>query len=111
MSKICESSLRWIVNMRNGLEQLMQKNKNNVARINQINEIRVGKLNAFDKKADWFVKELDKYIITDGHSGGSFYWTLEQSKKIDKIGLEKWLTTDEAMGYGQLFSKIFPKQK
>lgn len=38
--------------------------------------------------------ELDK----DGHSGGSYAWVKRQSMKIDEIGWDAWLQTDDAKG-------------
>ncbi len=71
---ICEHSLRWILNMRHGLR-------------------KVKPLYRYD------LKLLDKYIKNDGHSGGSFNWTYRQCQEIDKIGLDKWIKTDNAKGF------------
>lgn len=44
-----------------------------------------------------------------GHSGGSFYWTVSQAKKIDEIGLNKWLKSDAARGYGVQYGENLKK--
>lgn len=36
-------------------------------------------------------------------------WTIKQSKKIDKIGLDKWLTTKDANGYYPVLDKALEK--
>ena len=48
-------------------------------------------------------KELTKAkqaFDDDGHSGGSYFWTRDQSQIVDNIGWEKWLQTPDAInGY------------
>lgn len=72
---ICESSLRWILNLRR--DKLFHKYK-----INLIND------------------------NCDGHNMHSLLWTIEQSKKIDKVGLYDWIKYDEgAFGYSHYLDK------
>lgn len=42
----------------------------------------------------------------DGHSVHSMLWSIEQSKKIDKVGLYDWIKHDEgALGYSYYLDK------
>ena len=42
----------------------------------------------------------------DGHSLHSMLWVIEQSKKIDKVGLYDWIKHDEgAFGYSYFLDK------
>lgn len=47
-----------------------------------------------------------KIIDTDGHSGGSWAWTQNQSTFIDKHGLHHWINTDNSLGYRHYLDKI-----
>jgi hypothetical protein len=67
--KICENSLRWIINFRR--------------------DIHVHNYNM----------KLIKDDKGDGHTMNSMLWTISQSKIIDKIGLENWIHTEGALGY------------
>ena len=95
--KVCESSLRLVINMRNGFRNIKLNNKNDPVRLNEISGIKCGALKIADVK--WFDNELNKYIENDGHSFNSFNWTYAQVKTIDEIGLEKWLQSPNAKGY------------
>ncbi len=81
--KICESSLRWILNMRscpayrNGLRYTPEH-----------------------------YNLIEKQVSFDGHSGGSFIWCLRQNEYINQHSLDKWLTTENAYGYGHYLSTI-----
>lgn len=71
--RICEHSLRWILNMHQGLRA---------------------------NPAASSYEHLAAYIERDGHSGGSFNWTLAQARLMDRAGgLDKWLRTPAAAGY------------
>jgi len=35
----------------------------------------------------------------DGHTGGTMYWTVANSKYIDEHGWDAWFVTDHAQGY------------
>lgn len=83
--QICESSLRWILAMRRKADVHKYQFSNEV--IKKHPEI-MG-----DQAGDF------------GHSGGSFAWSVEQARKIDKIGLKKWLTTEDALGYGYFLKR------
>lgn len=76
--KICESSLRWILGLRMRADQHKYKHE-----------------------------LLSQYpeVFTDQHSGGSMMWSIIQAKKIDQIGLEQWLRTQDAQGYGNAFKR------
>lgn len=71
-SKICESSLRWILGLR------MRADQHNYKR-----------------------KLLIQYpeAFTNQHTYGSMRWSIIQANKIDKIGLDQWLKTPDALGY------------
>ncbi len=76
--KICQDSLRWILNMQN--------------------EIRM--IKHFKYTPAWYeILGNQEQIHKDGHSGNSFYWTLRQVAYIETHGLEKWLSTEQAYGY------------
>ena len=64
---ICETSLRWVLNMR-----LMRQNPRDHHYI--------------------------KIVEEDGHSGGSYIWTKQQSIIIEDKGFEHWL--DHTKGPG-----------
>ncbi len=42
-----------------------------------------------------------------GHSGGSLHWTVKQSILVDRIGLDAWIITDNALGYNEYIGKVF----
>lgn len=85
--KICENSLRWI--------QAMRKNSH----------IHNYDLNLICPEK--YPEIFGDYNGDFGHSGGSFYWCIKQAKKIDNMGLENWIKTDNALGYGAYFKKAF----
>ncbi len=85
--KVCEHSLRWILAMR--------KNSH----IHGYNSNRM-----CPKTHPEVFGDLHSDF---GHSGGSFNWTVKQSILIDKIGLDAWIATDNAMGYGAHLDKVF----
>lgn len=35
-----------------------------------------------------------------GHTGASMLWTLDQAKRIDKIGIRAWINSEDALGFG-----------
>ncbi len=72
---VCERSLRWILALRQH------------AAVHKY-DIRV-----IDKR-------FPEAVTPFGHSGGSFMWTVEQSKEIDRVGLDAWLGSPAARGYG-----------
>jgi hypothetical protein len=83
--KICEISLRWILAMR--------------ARKS---------LHGFDRrKIDGLShpEVFGDYAGDFGHSGASFSWSLRQAKRIESIGLEKWLKTEDARGFSFIFNR------
>ena len=46
------------------------------------------------------LKQAKKSFENYGHSGGSYYWTKNQSIKIDQMGWESWLESKDAQdGY------------
>jgi len=83
--QICESSLRWILAVRRNAAVHKYQFTNEV--IKKHPEI-MG-----DHAGDF------------GHSGGSFAWSVTQARKIDEIGLKKWLTTEDALGYGECLKR------
>jgi|GEM_PF-5859579 len=91
-SKVCEDSLRWVLNLRN----LIITNPN-ILKANPIELVKNNNLTA----------DLAKLAKNDGHSYYSLNWTLTQAIKIDKIGLDKWLKTNSAKGFGPVIGKIF----
>jgi hypothetical protein len=47
-----------------------------------------------------------RYGFIDDHTEESWKWTLKESDKIQKIGLEKWFTiTEGPYGFQQLHNK------
>lgn len=51
-------------------------------------------------------KELLKKVDEkDRHTGSTLAWTRQQAEIIEKIGMEEWLKTDGALGYGHWFDK------
>ncbi len=87
--KVCEHSLKWI--------QAMRKNSQ-----------------FHNYSLDLMIPTKYPEIFGDhngdfGHSGGSFYWCVKQAKKIDSIGLDEWIKTDNALGYGVYFKNAFDK--
>jgi hypothetical protein len=50
--------------------------------------------------------KLYRYGFIDDHTEESWKWTLKESDKIQKIGLQKWFaTTDGPYGFQQLHNK------
>ncbi len=85
--KICEHSLRWVLAMRQNAR--IHHYSKDLLTVEHHPEVFGG----MDPKRDF------------GHSGGSFHWTVAQAKKIDEIGLDKWLKSEAALGYGHAFDK------
>ncbi len=85
--KVCESSLRWVLAMRK--EAYIHKYSPHMLR----SEIHPEVFGGTDPKRDF------------GHTGNSIIWTVAQAKKIDEIGLDKWLKSEAALGYGHAFDK------
>jgi hypothetical protein len=50
---------------------------------------------------------LEKQLTNDGHSYSSFYWTLNQVTKIEKLGFEKWMETENRVGYTTQLNNFF----
>lgn len=86
LMSICRTSLQWVLNMNRFLNQTpnWQNKTHNVL----------------------FQKVLQKTVEEDGHTSGSFYWTLYQAKTIDRIGLDAWLKTEQAKGYTHELKKF-----
>jgi len=79
--RICEHSLRWVLNMRQALRnkpELIIKNNHDL---------------------------LEKEITKDGHTCSTFYWTLNQVNQIEKIGFDQWLNNNQ-INYEIYFNKI-----
>ena len=76
--KICEASLRWILGVR------WRRN--------------VHKYNLYNQEA------ITKYpeVFDHGHTNTTLLWSIQQAKVIDEIGLDKWLKTEQALGYGHI---------
>jgi hypothetical protein len=81
--KICESSLRRIL----GLRMRANQHKYRYELFSQYPEVMI-----------------------DQHSSGSMMWSIIQAKKIDQIGLEKWLITSDAQGYRDQIKVFEPKE-
>jgi hypothetical protein len=82
--KICETSLRWILALRSRKS-----------------------LHKFDRrKIDGLShpEAFGDYAGDFGHSGASFGWSLRQAKRIESIGLEKWLKSEDARGFSHVFN-------
>ncbi len=79
--RICEHSLRWVLNMR----QAIKINPNLIKNENH--------------------NLLEKQVTIDGHSGSTFYWTLNQVKEVEKIGFDQWLNNNQ-INYEIYFNKI-----
>lgn len=86
--KVCEHSLRWVLAMRQNAR--VHKYSHDLLTMENHPEVFGGT----DPKRDF------------GHSGGSFSWSVAQAKKIDEIGLDKWLKSEAALGYGHVFEKL-----
>lgn len=97
VSKMCESSLKWIMNMHSAFRIIQYNHIKDAVKLNEINGIKFGVLKI--EKVKWFNDELNKYINVDGHSCGTFYWTHDQVLSIEKIGIVKWLQTPNVQGY------------
>jgi hypothetical protein len=82
--KICQQSLLWILGVR-------------------------AKANRHMYKRDLMNKFPETF--TGQHSGGSMVWTINQAKKIDRIGLEQWLKTPDAYGYDAAITRSIEKDK
>lgn len=82
-NKICETSLRWILAVRS------RRSVHN-----------------FDTRLIDGLSHPEVFgdgVVDFGHSGGSYRWALTQAKKIETIGLDKWLQTTDALGYEYVF--------
>jgi len=96
--KVCESSLRWILNMRHAISHLRNRYmKTEFEKLNKVNGFNQGYLK--EKDVQFYMNDINKFCDNDVHSGGSFYWTYSQAKIIDKIGLDEWLKSENAKGY------------
>lgn len=79
--KICEHSLRWILAVR-----------------------RQGALHKYDPynlNPKKFPEAIGDSVADFGHTTSSMMWTLAQAKQIDRVGWDKWLQSDAALGYGE----------
>ena len=72
--KICETSLRWILALRQN---------RHIHRYHNVTH-----------------EKFPEVFQDFGHSGGSFAWTFAQAKLIEEIGLERWIVSPHASGYG-----------
>jgi len=96
--KVCENSLRWVLNMRHGINVIRRRyNETDFEKLNKVNGFNQGYLR--EKDVNFYMNDLNKFCDNDGHSVGSFYWTYSQAKDIDKIGLDEWLKSQNAKGY------------
>ena len=84
--QICENSLQWILAVRT--------------------RKHIHKYDMQNMKPEKFPEIFGDYSRDFGHSGGSLSWSIYHAKKIDEIGLKKWLKTDDAQGYDVYFRKM-----
>ena len=90
--QLCERSLLWILNLRKGIQSM------NATSTNKCHD-------------PLFSRELHKHVYSDGHSGMSFSWTMEQHFYIERYGLKQWLDTEHAYGYSHFLNKrMFGRQ-
>lgn len=92
--RLCENSLRLVLNMRHSIYKLKNKNNNNYKKMCEI--IDALELVSVKNKNKWVYDELDKLTLHDNHTYDSFYWTLQQNKNINVMGLEKWLRSNKS---------------
>ena len=85
--QICEHSLRWILAVRRKAD---------------VHKYQFPNINEAAKK---YPEIMGDHAGDFGHSGGSFSWSVHQARKIDEIGLKKWLKTEAAYGYGECLNK------
>ena len=85
--QICETSLRWILGVRRRAD------------IHQYNT----HVFTYEK----FPEVLGDVAGDYRHSVSSMLWTVKQAKTIDQIGLQKWMLTDDALGYKYAVEKSF----
>lgn len=96
--KVCEHSLRWILNMRHGINIIKKRyRETDLGKLNKVNGFNQGYLKEKDVK--FYMDDLNNFCDKDGHSVSSFYWTYSQANFIDKIGIDEWLKSKYAKGY------------
>ncbi len=83
--KVCETSLLWILAMR---ARRVHHNYNPQLFTMQKHPEVLG------------LSEMHSF----GHSSGSLVWTVREAKRMDALGLEQWLQTENARGYSAYIS-------
>ena len=91
---LCEKSLYWIMNYRRGLHESIRGTFIRPEKIQNFKAI-------YSKQLQDRYKLVEPSVKNDRHIASSFAWTVEQSQKIDEIGLYKWLETQNASGFNK----------